>query len=50
LNCIDRDLVGTCYSDKSPFYLHRPQRGGNCPEWDAFDIDVALEVMGDINS
>ena len=42
---IHRDLQGTCYSDKSPLYLQLTMRAGNCPEWDAFDTDVALEVM-----
>lgn len=45
ISAIHRDLVGTCYSDKGPFYLQHTQRAGNCVEWDAYNTDIALEVM-----
>ena len=45
LGAIPRDLVGTCYSTASLNYLAHTRRSGYCGEWDAFDTDVAIEVM-----
>jgi len=47
---IHRDLQGTCYNNKSSLYLRLTMRAGNCLEWDAFDTDVALEVMEESES
>ncbi len=40
-----RDRSGSCLSKASPLYLEQTYRSGDCGEWDAFDIDAALEVM-----
>jgi predicted ATP-dependent serine protease len=47
----DRPNLGefSCFAEASELHLRRTTSSGNCPEWDAFDVNVALEVMEESN-
>ncbi len=36
---------GKCTNPKSPLFEEETWISGECPKWDSFDIDTALEIM-----
>ena len=38
---------GLCNNPKSPLFEQETWTEGHCDKWDSFDIDVALEMMGE---
>lgn len=36
---------GPCASKKSPLFEAVTTWDGHCPEWDSFDIDIAMQLM-----
>lgn len=41
-----RWLPAICENQKSDLFGQETWTEGHCPQWDSFDIDIALELLG----
>lgn len=48
----DRPNMGEfpCLAEASALHLQKTSSSGHCPEWDSFDVDVAIEIMEETSS